>query len=72
MDFNENDSIPAHNDSSVGNDVRGELMKNQHNIQFVANQLLGHTKPLGSFEQEVLNKTYARSLKSVSSRSNRL
>ena len=69
MDLFENDILSAQVASGRDNETGVNLTKNQNNIQLIANDLLSHTKPLDAFEQEVLNKTYARSLKSVPSRS---
>ncbi len=49
-----------------------DFMKHQDSVQVIANELFGHTIPLSTFEQTILNSSYSKALKTTPLRSNRL
>lgn len=49
-----------------------DFLHNQDQIQLISKEIFGDTKPLETFEQSILNKTYIKSLKTAPTRPNRL
>ena len=53
-------------------DARNDMMKNQDKVHLVNAELFSHTVPLDEFQQNVLNKSYQKAVKSAPTRANRL